>query len=396
MLRSALLLCAGLLAAACFACAPAGFPNAAVVPPPPPVACNVADPTSFVPSKVAVLDTRAPWNPYPGFGDPPILPGAVPTANTADDLTQAFTIAPPFFRQHLCDLEGVFVDPTICSGLDGCSGRSWGYRDPSTGKMYIGASANILWPGGGHAPVLTQYETNLVNWQLSRLDGGLTWGSGGTPYFSSRYGISDPANTSAMTVLAALAHEVGHVRWYQVNVATPGKFDYDFTKYLMPCRSDGTTRFFDEAWDYPDTTALQPPQWRGAVDVVPPSVSHVVPPQNNELQHPGTVAALRVTLASLHGRRHPWASLLASLSPDHDFVETYVFNVLTYNSVLNDPTNHPYVRSLQLTIPVSGAARDIPYDYFKHAGDKAKFVRKVACVAWLNDNLPLRPGLQAR
>jgi len=397
MIRSALLLCAALLAAACFACAQAIVPIGQAPPPPPlAVACNANDASSFVPSKVFVLDTRFGFNPYPGFGDPPALLGASPAPSTADDLTQAFGTAPLFFRAQLCALDGVFVDPTPCAGPDQCSTRSWGYRDPRTGKMYIGLSANTLWPSGAHAPLLMKYETDLLNWELSTLNGGLSWGAAGSPYFSSHYGLGDPANTSAMTVLAALAHELGHVRWYQVNVSIPGSFNYDFTKYLMPCKSDGTTSFFGEGWDDRDLLALQPPQWRKAVGTDPRDPLHVpthaMPPQNDKLKHPVNLGDLGQTLAALHDSAHPWASLLASLSPDHDFVETHVFDVLTRNSGFKDPIGHPYVRSLQLTIPVGGGsvARDVPYDYFNHAGDKAKFVRKVACVAWINDNVPLR------
>jgi hypothetical protein len=408
MIRSALLLCATILGLACSACtAPtpvAGGPP----PPPPPVTCNAGDVNSFVPSKVSVLDAAGGWTPYPsganpGYGEPPKLLGGLLAANTADDLTQAFSAAPIFFRQQLCGLDSVFVDPTPCSGVDHCSDRSWGYRDPTSGKMYIGLSANGLWPGGTHAPVLTQYETDQLRWQLWRLN-GLNWPSGG-PYFSSRYGQpfdpgrpldTDPAVTSAMTVLAALAHELGHVRWYQLNVKIPGSFEYDFSHTLIPCQNDTTTSFFDDSWDY-DMWALQPPKWRGAVALEPRLPAHVPAhvslPSVQATTNPGTPAALGTTLASLYNRGHPWASLLASLTPDHDFVETHVFDVLTRNSTLGDPVAHPYVRSLELIVPVAGGvtvARDVPDDYFNHPAAKAAFVSKVACVAWLNDHIPLR------
>ena len=394
MIRSALLLCAALLGAACFACAPPP-PVAGLPPPPPPLAqvCDVNNENSFVPSKVFMLDIQhRPYDPTT-FGDPPALAAANLPPSTVNDLTQAFRNAPLFFRQHLCNLNGVFIDPTACSGPSECSGRSWGFRDPRTGRMYIGVSLNFLWPSGGPAPTLTNYETTLLQWQLASLDSSLqSWGTDGPPFFSSRY-ANDPADTPAMTVLAALAHELGHVRWYTVNVPVPGSFAYDW-RYLIPCPNSNHS-FFDESWSYPDPGALQQAYyWRYALDVAPRSVTHVDPPQNKDIQAPGSVPALRYDVARLHNQSHPWASLQASLTPDHDFVETYVFNVLTHNVTVN-PVLAPYVQSLLLTVPGVGYAPDVPFDYFKNPTRKAKFVRKVNCMDWINQNLPLVPAAQA-
>jgi hypothetical protein len=393
MIRYALLLSAALLTALTFACAPPPPPFVAAAPPPPAPVCDVNNENSFVPSKVFMLDIQQRAYDPTTFGDPPALAVANLPQNTVNDLTQAFKNAPLFFRQHLCNLNGVFIDPTACSGPDQCSSRSWGFRDPQTGRMYIGLSLNFLWPNGGPAPNLTTYETTLLNWQLGSLDSSLqSWGADGPPYFSSRY-ANDPADTPAMTVLAALAHELGHVRWYTVNVPVPGSFVYDW-KYLMPCPNTNKS-FFDESWDYPNPQALQQAgYWRYAVDLAPPSVTHADPPQNNDIQAPGSVAALRYDVARLHNRNHPWASLQASLTPDHDFVETYVFDVLTHNGTVN-PVVVPYVRSLLLTVPGVGYAPDVPFDYFKNPTRKAKFVRKVSCMGWINQNVPLIPAAQA-
>jgi hypothetical protein len=99
MIRSALLLCATILGLACSACT---APTPVAGGPPPPVTCNAGDVNSFVPSKVSVLDAAGGWTPYPsganpGYGEPPKLLGGLLAANTADDLTQAFSAAPIFF-----------------------------------------------------------------------------------------------------------------------------------------------------------------------------------------------------------------------------------------------------------------------------------------------------------
>jgi hypothetical protein len=400
MIRNALLLCAALLAAVCSACAPPPPPIVAAPPPPPPLqVCDVNNENSFIPSKVFMLNVQQGAYDPTTFGDPPAVAIANLPSSTVNDLTQAFKNAPLFFRQHLCNLNGVFIDPTACSGPDQCSLRSWGFRDPRSGRMYIGVSQNFLWPGGAPASRLTEYETTLLQWQLASLDTGLqSWGTDGPPFFSSRYddpvhNVSDPGNTSAMTVLAALAHELGHVRWYTVNVPVPGSFTYDW-KYLIPCPNTNQS-FFDESWDYPDSGALQQTTyWRYPLDVAPSSVSHLDDPQNANIKAPGSVAALRYDVARLHNVNHPWASLQASLTPDHDFVETYVFNVLTHNGKLNPPAS-PYVQSLLLTVPGIGYSPDVPYDYFTKPNKKAKFVRKVSCIDWINQNVPLIPAAQA-
>jgi hypothetical protein len=388
MTRSARLLFAAALAALCFACAPP--PPAIVGPPVRTALCNVNDANSFV-RGVSILDTSTGYNPNGAYGVPPRVVGASLTGNVAADLAAAFSVAPGFFRQHLCDLDGIYIDPTPCSGLDGCSTHSWGFRDPASGRLYIGLSQNALWANGNPAPVLTDYETELLNWQLASLNqqSGLTWGSVGPPYFSSRYDPNDPANTSAMTALAALAHELGHVRWYELNVSMPGKYNYDFSRTLMPCR-DGSTYFFDQSWLYGISQYyLWPPQWRYATDVPGPGVSHMDFPQISDLQRPGSAAGWRYNVAALlNGRSHPWVSLTASLTPDHDFIETYVFTVLTDNGTVNPPVQ-PYVQSLLLTVPGFGFSPDIPYDYWHKRGDQ-RLARKIGCVADLNAAVPLR------
>ena len=49
----------------------------------------------------------------------------------ADDLSKAFAIAPPFFRAQLSDLDGVFIDPTGCSGF----GNSNVCTDPQGNRL---------------------------------------------------------------------------------------------------------------------------------------------------------------------------------------------------------------------------------------------------------------------
>ena len=69
---------------------------------------------------------------------------------------------------------------------------------------------------------------------------------------------ADP-DTSWMTILAALAHEFGHVQWAVSTIRNPGDMGSNFTN-LHQCASGD----FFEFWDYSNEAQLQPPgRWRG-------------------------------------------------------------------------------------------------------------------------------------
>jgi hypothetical protein len=392
MIRTALLLCAGLLAAACFACVQAPIK---------PLATGPTCPTDNSPflSHVAMLQT-----PYdPASFSAPSSSAASLTQAMIDDLTGAFQLAPLFFQQHLCNLDKIFIDPTACGDDNACRARSWGFRD-FTGHQYIGISSS-LWLQG-NAPLFFDYMTGqlrlLLNQSVAIGSAPPTWGASNPPYFTSQIGqdpsnpsvINDPANTSAMTTLAALAHELGHVRWYVATVpALNGMYHgpYNFQQYLIPCQTD-TASFFRDSWRYynNNTAYLQTPNsWRRfAAPGDDLTLNHPTQPKNiHQITRPGTIWNLANNLATIYATYQPWASLQAWLAPDEDFVETYVFDVLTKNAQL--PTHPPVVQSLQLQIPFLNppAAGDVPWDYFNNRAAKANFVRKVDCVDWTSQNL---------
>jgi hypothetical protein len=139
-----------------------------------------------------------------------------------NDLVAAFTAATPTFKDNLCSLDGVFVVQNTCAAV-GCTpndviGNSWGFRQKvPQPKRYIATSAT-LWQSGS-APVFVDYENMRLLAALQRLDpNGAFWFNlpNSKPIFSS----ASP-NTSAMTVLAVLAHEYGHVLWYDKFVVNP-------------------------------------------------------------------------------------------------------------------------------------------------------------------------------
>src|SRR5215471_11237505 len=129
MIRSALLLCAALLAAITFACvappvappAPPSVRAAALsfnAPVPCPTISNVRELSASVPA-------TANMDPDPNGNAP-----AAPT-NMQADLVSAWGAAPPSFQAQLCALNKIFVTQ---------GPESWGYRNITDGGRYIAIS----------------------------------------------------------------------------------------------------------------------------------------------------------------------------------------------------------------------------------------------------------------
>jgi hypothetical protein len=299
-----------------------------------------------------------------------------------DDLDAAFCNSPDFFQTHLLGLTAIYVNPTDCASGNAyaCTlpgkeviGESWGFRErpaqyaagmyPASPGRYIAISAG-LWKGGNAATDLATYETQLLN----RL---LKWPGGNQPSF----GATTSPNTSWMTALAALAHELGHVRWYDVNVPDPSDGGYDFTILASFCPD--AKPFFTSSWN--DLTDLQPPRWRGFAERQNKHKGgHQVSQIDNSIAK-GNFTNAGAWLAEQYARSSPWASLFGAISPDEDFVETYVFNVLTRAT--------PPLTMLPLNLP-NGSTVDVVTDYRSNEKDALEFGRKVTCVYNTKNVLP--------
>jgi hypothetical protein len=392
MIRAALLLCAGIIIAACFACTPA------LSPPPPPLGaalrpltlvaqgCNpndpgiLGDPTK--PGSFAPLVAMITPNYDPSSFSPPTVDGAnLPTAQMQADLKAAFIAAPMSLRTALCSLDGIYIDP-------GSSGESWGFRTPldpahpaTPLKRYIGLSAS-LWNPGPSAVPFHQYESQLLQWTLGN------WSSA---YFPGNF--ADPADSSQITVLAALAHEYGHIFWYDkfkpAGTYPSGTFDPG-TPGTPGNPGDFCSGNFYVSWRRP---VFAPPPWRtfGQIDVVRgttnPTNEHLNAGENVSVAtlytdiNSQNDANLFTDLRKLYGTSGRWASALAALSPDEDFVETFELSVLRHAT--------PPVQSLALTIFYNNRAYqggDVPGD--DQSGNKTELGSKEACFS----NLYLTPG----
>lgn len=338
MPRIGLLLCAGALAAACFGCARPTPPT------PPAVACTASN----FGEKVSYL--TASFQPRKGAPLPPT--GPLPAGSPyAVDLRAAFAAASPAFQERLCGLDHVYINAAADHGLPDRFEASWGWwrSRPSGGPQRIIAISANFWTEPQPRPQYSVYETEL---QRSVLP----------PGSGIRYSDAT-VDTFPMALLAALAHEMGHIRWYDLVGNPPDSF----------CHGD-----FFTAWE----SVPQPPRWRYLLTLARRNIirrervggkeqgwpyRHKRPPYINRIDShptPDQIYGLVATDA-------PWASPFAAISPDEDFVETYKFKVLTTAS-------HPLT---SVTISVPGAregSANIVADY--DAGKKPALSTKTACI----------------
>jgi hypothetical protein len=380
MIRSALLLCAGIIAATCFACAPLPPPA------PPPAAVEMAkvsttatpQPTcdaDFFLSKVQVY--MAKFTPGPGAYLPPSIPllGSPGGPQKAVDLTAAFNAAPPNFRQQLCNLDMVYINAGPCTLFHECLAGSWGWRQSRNkyGDGRIVALSAGLWREARYRDSYAHFETELTQSLLPAAHPG--WGGPSSVTYSNVQscpaGVCRPINEMAMVLLAALAHEMGHIRYQEL---------VDATNPQGYCSGN----FYGDTWEDPTSPMINgrhgirpPPNWRsfltsservrlrGGPDL--PN-GHRLPPHFKDIDNPGN-ADVASLVYGLFDQKQPWASLFGAVSPDEDFVETYKLKVLT--------TADPPLTSAPINVRGFPPA-NIVADYV--AGNKLALKTKTACI----------------
>jgi hypothetical protein len=259
---------------------------------------------------------------------------------------------------------------------------SWGFRDQTTGKMYI-AIPGTLW-AGGTTQTLTTYEQNVLNY-FEQQTNNTHWG---TTTITAIPTSSNPnPNPSWAAVLASLAHELGHVKFAYTthldhwgNATHHGKdFNFDF---LTSCTTEaGGINFFD-GWSYKNKNDLFPQDrngnmhlWRDFANknnLNGKPIDHNTAPLLSDFQGSNKPDTL---LYELYSGTEPtyyggWASFWGAWSPDEDFVETYVLYALS--------TNVNNLIILGITVDSNS------YDIIQGATGKSTLAKKISCVA----NLP--------
>jgi hypothetical protein len=188
-----------------------------------------------------------------------------------------------------------------------------------------------------------------------------------------------------MTVLAALAHESGHVRWAELNVPGLPGTKYDSSK-LHNCLVKGAVKDFFANWTYSADGELEPRgRWRAfgtVTNSTNSSIDHAAAPTLSDFSNSPNSAASNTLTYNLYQFNQPWPSLFGAQTPDEDFVETYVLRVLLARAL--DGLGGAYLHSLPLTIPgytgagITGKWADVPRDFL--SGAKTELIRKATCV----------------
>jgi hypothetical protein len=355
--------------------------------------CDGATAASFI----AAIDVLVPTYDPQENGDnyqPPTTNGYASAFNRAtnsaitDDLTNAFTNAPEFFKTDICKLSGIYISPADCSSATtayNCTATdsgayanftgAWGLRSRAQTdrrSKYISISA-ALWPGGASARPLSEYETAL-------LSPFMIW-------LGPTIQTANP-NNSWMTVMAALAHELGHVRFVEEAVPNGAGSDYDFSA-LHQCVINGTPDFF-QYWNYKNDQELRPPHyWRQFNDKSNDDgkpIDHVNSPLLFSQLYNSSYfgSSLNRFLYQLYLSTQPWATLFGAQTPDEDFVETYVMAVLTGYIYRNDSFTAGLLSSLPITIPkqtdgsVDSQYADVPRDLVNR--NKPSLRDKIRCI----------------
>jgi hypothetical protein len=371
MLRNTLILCAAILAVVSVGCAitppligqapipivsappvimPPVVPIPVGTPPPPPAIPGLTscDGSDTFQGKI-LYTVVSNFVSYPGAPLPPA--SSFPSGTTyVDDLVRAYCAASPDFQSELLKLDVVFVNGASCGSSPGCLAQSWGWwqskpaqsqpSNPNPSGRVI-ALATGLWG----EKTYSNYESDVSQ---SVLPPNLV--TYGNVQSCSPFGVCQQVDTLTTTLLAAMAHEVGHIAWY---VLVRANAPTDF------CGGN-----FFRSWV--PATVQAPPPWRdlltpGARDRIRSKNGnkwpyiHARPPQIDAIDHPGKgdppidkSIFLLVADSKPGVPGAPWASPFAAMSPDEDFVETYKLKVLT--------TAKAPITSAEVTVANAGTA----------------------------------------
>jgi hypothetical protein len=302
----------------------------------------------------------------------------------SDDLSMAFSKAPQTVKDDLCALTGVFIDSNSClnGDVNNCQNVtngfpvSWGYRSSDNkdlGNMYI-AIPGSLWASSTHAMPFSAYEQTVLT-HFAQNSGNSSWG---TTYSLPTISSANP-DASWAAVLAALSHELGHVK-FNYTIHPHGTHGKNYKLDALQSCSTGTSSIdFFSGWSYGNNPKKLVPKdtWRffshqesddNGLKIDHSMAPYLAPPNKPNFADPlNDPNQLLYTLYT--GSSQPWASFWGAWSPDEDFVETYVLYALSAN-----------VQNLYISI--NGKP---PYDIISGVSGKPALQNKVQCVA----NLPV-------
>jgi hypothetical protein len=273
---------------------------------------------------------------------------SIPTPDTQQvnpdiqlDLAAAFNANPTFSKNELCPLDGIFINRAQCSGYapSSCStmadkdiaANSWGFRtsnlSATPGQKYVAISLG-LWrgntcpAGSGQticAPSLTQFHQRLAKALLDKT-------AGMSVSMSPTFQTDPKTDTAGLAVLTALAHERGHIYWFETFVQTPG--DTPTNLVTLAGLFCGGTIYPGGLWQ--GKSVELPTNRFVEFGVLNPNSPVAGLPSLLRSRNPHAVGLIDATYT---GGLYP--SLLAAYSSDEDFVEAFQWSVLR-NAGLSD------------------------------------------------------------
>ncbi len=340
MIRGVLILCAGLLG---FAAEAQG-------------GCDIAAKVAELSPGFAPVDYgNCEPGPTCSFRGPRDYIGKTTPATLSSDaalIVAAYDAAPPFFQAALCRLDHIYIDTDT---KNPAKPSVWGMRerinaDPNNQpRIHIGIAKVLLTDLARQHTPYAIYENQLGRALLAP--------SPMTPARSvtalSYTAAPDPAKPpqpAAIAVLAILAHEMGHIVWWERDV---GASDFPTISWTGKGVQHG---FHDFGVENPQN---------------PPQRHPVKADVQYDLRYLGPAKAA-ADLQAIYGGE--WASLFATVAADEDFVETYKLVVLTEPGA--NPTRQA-LTALKVTIP-GAAGADVLATLHNPAtklAQKAKWVR---------------------
>jgi hypothetical protein len=280
-------------------------------------------------------------------------------------LAAAFRIAPDFFKNQLCSVTYVFLvqcaDAMHCTA-DDAARNSWGLREWRGAKSgrFMAISA-ALWQSTDSALPLDQFGTKRLMSLLRTLSPGTDLSKWSSP---PAYFPAFPNNDGGMSVLAALAHEAGHVLWYDAFVPDRGGAINlnNFCNGFYTSNSWSGVNITQNRWiNFGDqiSNEIHNPNYIGMIandlNPVSPNFSQAGEDLNKLYSDQGLTGTL------------------AAVSPDEDFVETYMLYVLL-NSKLNN------ARQLQkFLVSIAGNGTTYTHDIADIFNNKPQLLTKMSC-----------------
>ena len=250
--------------------------------------------------------------------------------------TSAYNLATSTFKNDLDSLTNTFIDTDSCGAS--AAQCAWAFKDvytKGTGNTYVALSSSFFDSTGAVTQVYSQFISSLVSALL-----------GATSPIAVQ--VSPQTwDTPDLALIAALAHEVGHVKWYQNKVEKLNK-----TSKTCPDPFTGQyIQFADITWNHHDAAT---PKWRyfgvGDGNGNQPYGQIGLEQLKRDLGNPVT------DLQTIFNGS--WASIFATVSPDEDYIETYA--MMTVLQTLFQTFNS----DIQITLANGGPLlTDIGNDY---------------------------------